>query len=54
MRTLQALVDQLIGLAGGRPVLFVLEDAHWIDPTTLELLDLCLDRGSALPACWFW
>ena len=47
-RTLQALVDQLIGLAGGRPVLFVLEDAHWIDPTTLELLDLCLDRvGSA-------
>src|SRR4029079_1747073 len=26
------------------PVFFVLEDAHWIDPTTLELLDLCLER----------
>ena len=27
-----------------RPVLFVLEDAHWIDPTTLELVELCLER----------
>ena len=43
-RTLQALVSQLVGLSRGKPVLFVLEDAHWIDATTLELLDLCLDR----------
>ena len=28
-RTLQALVDQLVGLSRGKPVLFVLEDAHW-------------------------
>ena len=25
-------------------MLFVLEDAHWIDPTTLELVELALDR----------
>jgi class 3 adenylate cyclase/tetratricopeptide (TPR) repeat protein len=43
-RTLQALVNQLVELSRGKPVLFVLEDAHWIDATTLELIDLCLDR----------
>jgi predicted ATPase/class 3 adenylate cyclase len=43
-RTLQALADQLISLSRKDPVLFVLEDAHWIDATTLELLDLCLDQ----------
>lgn len=43
-RTLDALAGQLTALALERPVFFVIEDAHWIDPTTLELLDLCLDR----------
>ena len=42
-RTLAALVDQLVGLARRRPVLWLLEDAHWIDPTTLELIELALD-----------
>ena len=41
--TLKALIDQLLGLARQQPVLFVLEDAHWIDPTTLEWLQLGLD-----------
>ena len=36
--TLRALGDRLLGLARERPVLFVLEDAHWIDPTTQELI----------------
>ncbi|TDN00020.1 hypothetical protein CEE86_13385, partial [Lactobacillus crispatus] len=27
------------------PVLFVLEDAHWSDPTTLELLDRAISRA---------
>jgi class 3 adenylate cyclase/tetratricopeptide (TPR) repeat protein len=43
-RTLAALIDQLTGLAGRKPVLWVIEDAHWIDPTTLELIELALDR----------
>jgi class 3 adenylate cyclase/predicted ATPase len=43
-RTMQTLVDQLVGLSRGKPVLFVLEDAHWIDATTLELVDFCLDQ----------
>ena len=41
--TLQALVDQLKGLARRQPVLFVLEDAHWIDPSTLELINSTVD-----------
>ena len=42
-QTLQALLENLLGLAQQQPVLLVLEDAHWIDPTTLELLEKVLD-----------
>ena len=38
-RTSQALMDQLFGLARQRPVLFILEDSHWIDPTTREFIE---------------
>ena len=43
-RTLTILLDQVMGLAKSRPLLWVIEDAHWIDPTTLELLELALDQ----------
>ncbi|MFO1069269.1 MAG: adenylate/guanylate cyclase domain-containing protein [Geminicoccaceae bacterium] len=43
-RTMGVLVDQLLALARQQPVLVVLEDAHWVDPTTLELMEQCLDR----------
>ena len=46
-RTLQALLGQLLGLARQRPVLLILEDMHWIDPTTLELLQLAVDAIGA-------
>jgi class 3 adenylate cyclase len=45
----EALLHQLEVLSRGRPVLMVFEDAHWIDPTSRELLDLTLDRVSRLP-----
>lgn len=35
---LRALQQQLLGLAAQQPVLFILEDAHWIDPTTHDLI----------------
>jgi predicted ATPase len=49
-RTLQALIRQLEGLARQRPVMVIIEDAHWIDPTSLELLDLTVEhvRGLAV------
>jgi tetratricopeptide (TPR) repeat protein len=36
-------------LAEARPVAFLLEDVHWIDPTTLELLELTIDAVAAAP-----
>jgi class 3 adenylate cyclase/predicted ATPase len=45
----EALLHQLEALARMRPVLMVVEDAHWIDPTSRELLDLTLDRVRRLP-----
>jgi class 3 adenylate cyclase/predicted ATPase len=52
-RTLAALVDQLAGLATHWPVLLVWEDAHWADPTSLELLELAIDRLQDLPVLAF-
>jgi class 3 adenylate cyclase/tetratricopeptide (TPR) repeat protein len=48
-RTLAALIRQLEALSRRQPVLMVVEDAHWIDPTSRELLDLALDRVRRLP-----
>ncbi len=48
-RTLQALVDQLEGLARREPVLVLLEDLRWLDPTTRELFDLVVERLQRLP-----
>ncbi len=48
-RTLEALIRQLEGLARQQPVVMVFEDAHWIDPTSRELLDLFVERARSLP-----
>ena len=48
-RTLQALADQVAGLAAQQPVLALHEDVHWIDPSTLELLGLVIERIQRLP-----
>jgi len=48
-RTLEALIHQLEGLARQQPVVMVFEDAHWIDPTSRELLDLTVERIHSLP-----
>ena len=44
-----ALVRQLEGLARHRPVLFLFEDAHWVDSTSLELLERVAERVRRLP-----
>jgi class 3 adenylate cyclase len=48
-RTLAALIKQLEGLAQRQPVLMIFEDAHWIDPTSRELLDLMVERVRSEP-----
>jgi class 3 adenylate cyclase/predicted ATPase len=42
--TLDALDDWLVNLSRRKPVLWILEDAHWIDPTTVELITRGLGR----------
>jgi class 3 adenylate cyclase/tetratricopeptide (TPR) repeat protein len=44
-----AFLRQLEAQTRQRPVLMVLEDAHWIDPTSRELLDLTVDCVRRLP-----
>jgi class 3 adenylate cyclase/predicted ATPase len=47
--TLDALIRQIEGLSRQLPIVAVLEDAHWIDPTSRELLDLAIERIRSLP-----
>ncbi len=47
--TLSLLVELLAGLTKAGPVLMVVEDLHWIDPTTRELLDQTVARIETIP-----
>ncbi len=48
-RTLEALLEQLQGLTQRGRVLMLFEDAHWADATSLELIDLAIERLRQLP-----
>jgi class 3 adenylate cyclase/tetratricopeptide (TPR) repeat protein len=43
------LTRQLAVLAKARPVLVLIEDAQWADPTTLQLVETGIDRLAGLP-----
>jgi class 3 adenylate cyclase len=43
-KTLESIVAILLELAEPQPVLFILEDLHWTDPTTLEFLSLLAEQ----------
>jgi predicted ATPase len=43
-KTLETIVAIFFAQAEQHPVLFIVEDLHWTDPTTLELLNLVLDQ----------
>jgi class 3 adenylate cyclase len=47
--TLRTLVDITEAAARQHPSVLLFEDAHWADPTTLEVLDLLIDRVKAMP-----
>lgn len=48
-RTLTTLLQLLEGFAARQPVLMIIEDAHWIDPTTSEWLDMLIDGLQSVP-----
>ena len=43
-QTLEVLVQVLLKMAEQKPILFVLEDLHWIDPSSIEFLTLLIAR----------
>ncbi len=47
--TLNALSAQLEGFASRQPVLVLFEDAHWSDPTSLELVASIVERAPQVP-----
>src|SRR5262249_30130429 len=53
-KTLQALLTTLLRIAAQQPVLFVMEDLHWVDPTTLEFLHLLVDQGPTARILALW
>ena len=44
-QTLHALLTILLRIAVQQPALFIMEDLHWVDPTTRQLLSLLVDQG---------
>jgi predicted ATPase len=44
-KTLEAMLAWLLAEAKRQPVLFIVEDLHWVDPTTLEWLGLLIDQA---------
>ena len=49
VRTLDALVEWTLALSRRSPLVLVVEDLHWADPSTLELLRRLVGRRSDLP-----
>ncbi len=47
MQTLELLLDMVSAAAKRKPVLLIIEDLHWADPSTLEMIRMMVDRGPA-------
>src|SRR4029453_9771711 len=53
-QTLPALLTIFLRTAAQQPVLFVMEDLHWVDPSPLELLSLLVDQGPTARILALW
>jgi predicted ATPase len=51
--TLRALVDTTEAVARLQPTVELIEDIHWADPTTLEVIDLLIHRVPEHSAIWW-
>lgn len=49
-RTLDAIGERLLALAADSPLCLVLEDLHWLDPSSLDLLERLAPRLAGHPA----
>jgi class 3 adenylate cyclase/tetratricopeptide (TPR) repeat protein len=48
-RLLAVLAEWVLGAARLQPVVMMVEDLHWLDPSTLELQQLLVDRAATAP-----
>src|SRR6185437_1195096 len=48
-RLLAALSRWILGASRLQPLVMVTEDLHWLDPSTLELLQLLAEQGASVP-----
>jgi class 3 adenylate cyclase/tetratricopeptide (TPR) repeat protein len=46
-RLLATLIEWLLGAARAQPLAVVIEDLHWADPSTLELIQLLMEQGAS-------
>ena len=53
-QTLHALLTVMVRIAAQQPMLFVMEDLHWVDPTTLEFLTMLVDQGPTARILALW
>ncbi|WP_455376294.1 adenylate/guanylate cyclase domain-containing protein [Kaarinaea lacus] len=44
-KILEAILGLVMGMAAERMVVIVMEDLHWVDPTTIELLGMLIDQA---------
>jgi len=43
-KILEALLELVLGMASQQTVVIIVEDLHWVDPTTIELLSLLINQ----------
>jgi class 3 adenylate cyclase len=51
-RTIAALIAMIVGSARQAPLLMIVEDTHWIDPTSLDLTNRLVEQLHHLPILW--
>ena len=49
-KTLEALVTWFFALSAAQPIVLVVEDLHWVDPSTVELLSMLLEQVPTVSA----
>ncbi len=48
-KTLETVAALTLEMAERQPLVWVIEDLHWLDPTTLRWLDLLIEQASSVP-----
>lgn len=49
-KTLEALVKWFFALSAAQPIVLVVEDLHWVDPSTVELLSMLVEQVPTVAA----